>query len=519
MHAVLLIDEVLETVLENCSEWDRKIYRWTLCQLARSCKAWSDPSLDRLWRKLNSAEPLLSLTSAKTQVSPIYRCCLIAIDTHYVQQSYAARVKHINFSSPPSGLHKETFLFPNLQSATLQHGGCLTPVDWLASTKLREINVVLAMTAGNEAADNQCKSLALILRQCSRATISSSHTALENLRIRGWMTPVLNEALCSLKSLRSLILHTGKSLTAQTLTAVASFPHLQQLSIHASDIDGEDLIGALLPGVSFPSLRSLRIRGQRSLFCAILDIIPHSTLRSLYLETEDYDQGSLSWKPTFSLLASKAPDTLIDFTIDQLLEPEEITNSLFLFSIDTRLALETLHPLSALKALRRFTVDAMVLPDFTDKDIEQIGSWWPHLEHLDLGALPGVLDHIEVWTPKITLSSLNHLAKHCASLRSLTLPLDISNAASLAAHAAEKTQGKLTQQVSLRRLLVGPPPAPDAIPGFVRNVLDMFPCVEEIECTSVDKSLCVDIPQSLKDVALADDDRHAGMMDGYANGQ
>ena len=61
MHSALLIDEVLEDILEQCADWSGTDYRWTLCQLARSCKAWKDPALDRLWKRLDGVEPLARL--------------------------------------------------------------------------------------------------------------------------------------------------------------------------------------------------------------------------------------------------------------------------------------------------------------------------------------------------------------------------------------------------------------------------------------------------------------------------
>ena len=61
MHSALIIDEVLETILEHCSDWSGAEYRWTLCQLARCCKAWKDPALARLWKRLDGTEPLIRL--------------------------------------------------------------------------------------------------------------------------------------------------------------------------------------------------------------------------------------------------------------------------------------------------------------------------------------------------------------------------------------------------------------------------------------------------------------------------
>lgn len=63
MHPVLLIDEVFQVILEHCADWPASDYRFILCQLARSCRAWQDPATDRLWKRLESAEPLLRLLS------------------------------------------------------------------------------------------------------------------------------------------------------------------------------------------------------------------------------------------------------------------------------------------------------------------------------------------------------------------------------------------------------------------------------------------------------------------------
>lgn len=61
MHSVLLIDEILEYILEFCSDWPQEEYRQTLACIARCCKAWRDPALDRLWYRLDGVMPLVRL--------------------------------------------------------------------------------------------------------------------------------------------------------------------------------------------------------------------------------------------------------------------------------------------------------------------------------------------------------------------------------------------------------------------------------------------------------------------------
>lgn len=80
MHSALIIDEVLEAMLEHCADWSGADYRWTLCQLARCCKAWKDPALDRLWKRLDAVEPLnrLGCTSeTEVRVTILILCIVI----------------------------------------------------------------------------------------------------------------------------------------------------------------------------------------------------------------------------------------------------------------------------------------------------------------------------------------------------------------------------------------------------------------------------------------------------------
>jgi hypothetical protein len=74
MHQVLLIDEIVQDIFELCFEYadggKEKLH--DLCQVARCCKAWKDPALDRLWRRLPCVIPLLSLIPGLFQVDGVF---------------------------------------------------------------------------------------------------------------------------------------------------------------------------------------------------------------------------------------------------------------------------------------------------------------------------------------------------------------------------------------------------------------------------------------------------------------
>ncbi|EKM50656.1 uncharacterized protein PHACADRAFT_130044, partial [Phanerochaete carnosa HHB-10118-sp] len=483
MHSALLIDEIIQVVLEHCADWPAPQYRRTLAQLARCCKAWKDPALDRLWRKLDSVDPLERLADGKS---------VEEFDL------YATRVKHILFSRAPRlpmvrGDHAP---LPNLKSIILKDHGCSIPSDYLLCSSLEELEIDLRRTRTRDAVSpiRTSDSLSTVLQNNP-----SLQTSLRFLRVKGLISTAFNDIMSSFQSLRSLVLLAGNTLNTRTLAALGSLSNLQDIYVHASHVDAGDFSEAVSRHVSqpFASLRSLRIRAQRSLICAILEVLPPSTLTSLYLETEEPAQGPSAWQPTFTLIAVKAADTLVELTLDQILDPEEIMLDQS-DSSDTRFALDTLQPLSKLRALHRLTIDAMLLPDFTDEDIDQMAGWWPRLEHLNLGSLPDVQEHAENWVPKVTVEALRSLAKRCPSLRTLTIPLDVSSCKTAAVpRSGDKTS--VVRQKTLERLFVGTSPAEEDIGSFVRSVVDIFPCVREIECTSAERPLSLEVQVVFKD--------------------
>lgn len=424
-------------------------------------------------------------------------------------------MKHITFKLPPQypDISRTYAPFPNLKSVVLKGDGCLIQPQCLLSGSLEELEVDLRGTRDATSDRYRSHMLAQTLE-----SVPQLATTLQKLRIKGFMSAKLDHTILSFSSLRSLVLLTGSSLSAGTLAALGCFPNLQDVYIHASHISAEDFTEAISThsrSQPFPALRSLRIRAQRSLFRAILDVIPRGSLQSLYLETEEPVQGPSAWNPTLTLIALKAADTLFDLTLDQILDPEEIEATLSTSGADTRFALETLQPLSTLRALRRLTIDAMFLPDFTDRDIDQMATWWPRLEHLDLGELSDVQEHSEA--PKLTVQALRYLAKRCPSLRDLAVPLDTSTCKA-GADDHEKKDDKPVRQRALERLYVGPPPADEHISAFVRSVIDTFPCVKQIECTSPGKSFCVEV-QTVFKAQSGEVEHRKGTSDGFANGQ
>ena len=69
MHPALCIDEVLQLIFDFCGDISDPEPKWTYAQLARCCKTWTDPALDRLWRRMGGLKPLLALLPKSDEVS------------------------------------------------------------------------------------------------------------------------------------------------------------------------------------------------------------------------------------------------------------------------------------------------------------------------------------------------------------------------------------------------------------------------------------------------------------------
>ena len=239
-------------------------------------------------------------------------------------------------------------------------------------------------------------------------------------------------------------------------------------------------------------------------------------MHAIYIQTKDFDQDPLAWKPTFELLTLGSANTLTDFTIDQLQGIDDIGDANFLSHRSRQFPLDVLRPLHALTALQRFTLDTIFPPDLTDSDMAQIASWWPRLQKLDLGTLSGCPGTDAQFTPaKMTLACLPSLAKHCRDLRTLVLPLNLRTS-DLSSPLNKVAEEKVPAQTALQTLLIGGLPPPDMdTPTLIRQILTVFPRLEEIESTTVNRSLLGGLETSDKDSM----DTETVLMDEFANGQ
>ena len=197
---------------------------------------------------------------------------------------------------------------------------------------------------------------------------------------------------------------------------VSAFPFLEYFDVHADHLS-QDFLSAAIPcsdhSTFFPALEKLKIRTQAALVALIIQQLPRNKLRSLCVDVT----GSAPSSMFDDLFKAMAPLPIHEFTLEYTISSEETP-------IYPVLTLEQFRPLSKLP-LRRCILDTSFPPDLSDAAIEEMVTWWPFLDRLELGSSTA-LENIETtWQPRISMASLSTLARGCKHLKNLVIALDL----------------------------------------------------------------------------------------------
>jgi hypothetical protein len=320
-------------------------------------------------------------------------------------------------------------------------------------------------------------------------------TNLERIRLRGSSSQRLNRCISQMSNLRSLTLRTGPCLTAETLVAISTFPHLFDLDIDAGHLEASPLAEPwALPGQDvgyFQSLKRLHVRAEAPVLELMLKIIPLGCLHTLRIDaaTPLPVDSPVSWGSIFELIGANAFQALEDLTIEQHLEdidldldaetstgtdtPTPTQNTQSRAEIN-RITFDSIRLLAPLRHLRNLAIDMTRMPDLCDRELEALVTWWPDLVHLDFGSLHSSECTPLARSPRATLACLPAFAS-MPMLDTLIMPLSIASVPSL--HAASTTPSVLSRATFSSPL---PPSNPAAMAHYLR---DLFPRLTEVEGT------------------------------------
>ena len=354
-------------------------------------------------------------------------------------QSYARRVKHIAHrleikkylgSAAYLPLTRLTQVaLPNLSTTYLSLPRCPAPLLSLyMSQRLQHVEADLGFKfskSSNEIAF--CDFMEQVLLGCLE---------LKGVSLRGLSSPRLNDIISSMGKLQTLSLRLGQSLLPSTLRAIMTFPHLSELEVHAGHVDVDDLERNHLE-VQFPSLRKLRIRAKSNVVKNLLHRIQRNNLRYLHIELDDSSPLTASWNIILSLVCDQAASSLRYLQIEHHFETPEIpifsplhiaqTPNALQGSITSTMSFDDIRILRVIKKLRHFTCDVTLPPLFRDKDMADLATWWPDLEHLELGSAPQGDEAESTRNIPITIASLTSFATRSPKLEKLILPLRIGD--------------------------------------------------------------------------------------------
>ncbi|KAF8892240.1 hypothetical protein BD779DRAFT_1511787 [Infundibulicybe gibba] len=362
MHQALLIDEIVRIIFYYIHTSSGK----TLPDVARCCKAWKDPALDRLWAHLTSIAPLFQLVSGIKEVSGMFVISGgVSSADLMVFMEYARKIKLFSLLASNAFSCKDAgILLPSLQVVRLSSSSC---------------------------------------RSLQPSLCISRHVHIISARCR---------------NLHVLSLRIGTTLTTDALQAIMAFPDLLELSIHAGHVDIKELQTIRLESQGaniFPALRKLDIRARIPLLEFLFRHIP-------------------------------AANTLQELSLEHHIELEEPEPNSEIF-------------------------DTTIPPDVGDADIFTLVSWWPALQHLDLGSVssPGI--H---YISKLTLACLPHIARKLPHLHSLILPIDASLVPPLIHSSSDRGSH------ALKRLTVTHPHNPDPSP-VAQYIHRLFPYLLQLD--------------------------------------
>ncbi|KAF9442864.1 hypothetical protein P691DRAFT_809976, partial [Macrolepiota fuliginosa MF-IS2] len=255
------------------------------------------------------------------------------------------------------------------------------------------------------------------------------------------------------------------------LLCAAQMPNLKRLSIHLADISERSLpdlsqLRLNPPHASqpcYPALESLALLSIQSVAIAVqfFEMLQSAKLSSLELEFIAPDTTLDHFRNFFSILVQHCdPSSLKVFQFncwDPQLLFSDIVSPLFVFP--------------ELKEVRLMFGKPM---GFSEEQISQVASSWPHLEVLQVRGITWVTPCL-----KTTLFCLVPLASGCPKLRELHLWIDASDGATRRALRANPGRIKGVQNWALRHLDVQS--SPISHKEFVASFLsDIFPSLEDI---------------------------------------
>ncbi|KAJ7511577.1 hypothetical protein B0H11DRAFT_1788829 [Mycena galericulata] len=480
MHRTLAIPEVVSLVFEEVaspppglpSPADRPYGAVGLARLARTCRAFSDPALDLLWKSQYTIIPLLrcfpphlwEITGSGTPDDPKifrFRSSIKHSDCARVL-SYSFRIREITLGHDLTGLPKDLPL-PVLEVLNVLGVGCLLPnvqhLGWSPNDPTVFPSITLFL--GSALSSVHLTVLPTLPHLSLLSHLAAKFPTLQKVSISEPTSAVVNATIVLAVSSLVLAMTNAKEvrvpyLHAEAYLHLASLTSLEILEVDALYGVSSPKLGAP-PHPSFQSLRDLNLRS-----CTIegatdlVTMFSNPPLESLYLVVSASPSAS-TMQAFFTTLADHASHshlTHLDVHIGESLDPVSYSGTLLV-----------LPPLLTFHNLRYVSLELPFGMAIDDSWCSSLA--FPHLEELVLeprGSPPST----------VRLAALVAFARNCPVLRELTLPVDATDTAALTLPLQPRVR-----QTNLRRVWFPDSPIRSA-PPVARFLSSLFPCIDRL---------------------------------------
>ncbi|KDQ51193.1 hypothetical protein JAAARDRAFT_41254 [Jaapia argillacea MUCL 33604] len=434
-----IVDEIIGHLVVSNTGDDNPDYptppsRSDLLSAALSCRAFSEPCLDLLWRHLPSIWPviyLLPLSFPATDKEPCHLLEKVTTEDWDHIRSYLNRVQSLFFRHDKE-LHRSVFscIFTLLQDQPFLPS--LRRLHWefhnsgtsesliFISPSLRRVRVRWrVMHPPNNPNGTRPKRpidhLGVFL-----VALAEYSPQLSELKFDDEVRPGVSSLIARFRQLTSLNLSCdGFKFTPEMFRSISHFPNLTTL-----DIRTEGLATTFGLGVgSFQALESLTLGGKIPRIVDLLPSFSSSPLVRLAIYCVDQDCKFVFCRPLFTMVARFFASSLLRlsafFPISRPQSYDEDNQETFhlMTFLDPILSIKQIHSI-----VIRFPTSGAYLPlSLSDDDVGRMATSWPNIRKLHLRLLRSESDIAP------TLQTLSTLAKQCPSLFDLSLCINATN--------------------------------------------------------------------------------------------
>ncbi|KAG9309977.1 hypothetical protein JVU11DRAFT_10011 [Chiua virens] len=434
MHRCLTIIEVQNAIFREVHSQHQG--KATIARLARTCRTFSSPALDILWKALTSLIYLLrclptdlfqwkreDVDSANFSVVTVRFQRAMSRSDWEIFFRYSSRVRFLSVSSPDFYVGRQAKLADDV-IFTLSHPpgyGSLAPylktLHWTRSQE--EYAPLFWALLSNSLVDLALPCL-LLRSPTTSILLTSRCLSLKSLHVysekghEALPLKLLSETVLYLHSLESLELECC-ALDKEAISHLSHLPSLAELVMRLpTHLQSRELIPLLTPP-AFASLESLTLK---------VNSLP--TLTSL-LEVMRFRPRSMSF--TVQTMPTPNMHCLFFMALVNACDSEQLSRISLTIELPRghhvterpQITLSTFQPLLALPNMTSFTFDMMCNISLDDDAIEALTSHWPKLTKLNLNGNFG-------WGVKsgVTHRGLITLLSRCAMLSEFAIVVDFT---------------------------------------------------------------------------------------------